>query len=98
MNFRELKRLVRQGNPVVHILSNQGDLYLVRIFSEGEQSLLTKKNSSRPLVFRGLPQCYEKLRDAGLRHGFVDQFMAFDQMINNEAGVVLPKDHRPVCF
>jgi hypothetical protein len=98
MNFHELKQIVHLGNPEVHILSNQGDLYLVQIFNDGGQSLLTKNRSSRPVVFHGLPECYEKLSDAGLHKAFVDQSMAFDEMINLEGGVMTKTDHRPVCF
>jgi hypothetical protein len=98
MNFHELKQVVHLGNPEVHILSNQGDLYLVQIFNDGGQSLLTKNRSSRPVVFHGLPECYEKLSDAGLHKAFVDQSMAFDEMINLEGGVMTKTDHRPVCF
>ena len=53
MNFHEFKKVVHQGSPEVHILSNQGDLYLVQIFNDGGQSLLTLKNSNRPQVFHG---------------------------------------------
>jgi len=98
MNFHELKQVVHQGNPEVHILSNQGDLYLVQIFNDGGQSLLTKNHSSRPVVFHGLPECYEKLSDAGLHKAFVDQAMALDEMINLEGGTMTQTDHWPVCF
>lgn len=98
MNFHELKQVVHQGNPEVHILSNQGDLYLVQIFNDGGQSLLTINHSSRPVVFHGLPECYEKLSDAGLHKAFVDQAMAFDEMINLEGGAAAQTDHQPVCF
>jgi hypothetical protein len=98
MNFHELKQVVHHGNPEVHILSNQGDLYLVQIFNDGGQSLLTKKHSSRPIVFNGLPECYEKLSDAGLHHAFVDQTMELDEMINLGEGVITHTDHRPVSF
>ncbi|MEH6447116.1 MAG: DUF6482 family protein [Oleispira sp.] len=98
MNFHELKQVVHQGNPEVHILSNQGDLYLVQIFNDGGQSLLTKNHSSRPVVFHGLPECYEKLSDAGLHKAFVDQAMAFDEMINLEGDAAAQTDHQAVCF
>jgi len=98
MNFHDFKQVVHHGNPEVHILSNQGDLYLIQVFNDGGQSLLTKNHSTRPLVFHGLPECYEKLRDAGLRHAFVDQTMEFDEMINQGGGSMIHTDHRAVCF
>jgi hypothetical protein len=98
MNFHEFKQVVHHGNPEVHILSNQRDLYLVQIFNDGGQSLLTKNHSSRPVVFHGLPECYEKLSDAGLHKAFVDQSMELDEMINQEEGFMIHTDHRPVCF
>jgi hypothetical protein len=50
------------------------------------------------VVFHGLPECYEKLSDAGLHKAFIDQSMEFDEMINQEVDVMLHTDHRPVCF
>jgi hypothetical protein len=97
MNFHELKRVVHQGSPEVHILSNQGDLYLVQIFNDGGQSLLTLGSSTRAQVFHGLPECYEKLTDAGLHHAFVDQTFAHDEMINQQCSAA-HTDHRAVCF
>lgn len=98
MNFHEFKRVVRHGNPEVHILSNQGDLYLVQIFNDGGQCLLTKNHSSRALVFHGLPECYEKLSDAGLHRAFVEQSMESDEMINLEGSTMTRTDHRAVSF
>jgi hypothetical protein len=97
MNFNEFKKVVHQGSPEVHILSNQGDLYLVQIFNDGGQSLLTQKGSIRAHVFHGLPECYEKLADAGLHHAFVDQASIHDEMINQQDSAI-HTDHRAVCF
>jgi len=98
MNFHELRQVVHKGNPEVHILSNQGDIYLVQIFNDGGQSLLTQKQSTRPVVFNGLPACYEKLSDAGLHRAFVDQTMECDEMINLAGCMVNHTDHRAVSF
>jgi hypothetical protein len=98
MNFGEFKKVVHRGNPEVHILSNQGDLYLVQIFNDGSQSLLTKNHSYNPIVFHGLPECYETLTDAGLHHAFVDQAMECDEMINLGEGATPHTDHRAVNF
>ena len=98
MNFHEFKKVVHQGSPEVHILSNQGDLYLVQIFNDGGQSLLTLKNSNRPHVFHGLPECYEKLADAGLHRAFVDQTFTHDEMVNQQDYSLSHTDHRAVCF
>lgn len=98
MNFHEFKKVVHRGSPEVHILSNEGDLYLIQIYNDGSQSLLTNKQSSRPIVFHGLPECYEKLSDAGLHHAYVDQTMAYDEMINLVGSSVAHTDHRAVNF
>jgi hypothetical protein len=98
MNFREFKKVVHQGDPEVHILSNQGDLYLVQIYNDGTQSLLTVKETTRPMVFHGLPECYEKLADAGLHNAYVDQTMAHDEMINLVGSNTIHTDHRAVRF
>jgi hypothetical protein len=98
MRFHELKKAVQNGQPEVYILANQGDLYLVRVINEGGQSLLTKKHSNRPLVFHSLQACYEKLNNAGLHKAWVEQSMAFDEMINLVGGIMTKVDHRPVYF
>lgn len=98
MNFQALKQVVVKGNPEVHILSNQGDLYLVQIFHDGGQTLLTQKNSSRPLVFHGLPECYEKLADAGLHAAYVNPPCTEDEMINLDQHLERQADHRMVTF
>ncbi|MBL4799860.1 MAG: hypothetical protein JKY50_20870 [Oleispira sp.] len=98
MNFHEFKKVVHRGSPEVHILSNQGDLYLVQIFNDGGQSLLTQGSTTRPQVFHGLPECYERLADAGLHHAFVDQTFAHDEMINQQDYCSSHTDHRAVCF
>lgn len=97
MNFHEFKQVVHQGCPEVHILSNEGDLYLVQIFNDGGQSLLTEGQSTRAQVFHGLPECYEKLTDAGLHYAFVDQTFILDEMINQPCSAT-HTDHRAVCF
>ncbi len=97
MNFQEFKKIVHHGNPEVHILSTQGDLYLVQIYNDGGQSLLTLKNSSRPMVFHCLSECYEKLADAGLHHAYIDQTMPHEEMINL-SGAEVHTDHRAVSF
>lgn len=98
MNFNEFKKVVHQGSPEVHILSNQGDLYLVQIFNDGGQSLLTQGRTTRTQVFHSLPECYEKLVDAGLHHAFVDQTCAHDEMVNQQDYSASHTDHRAVCF
>jgi hypothetical protein len=98
MRYHELKKAVQNGQPKVYILANQGDLYLVKVISDGGESLLTKKYSSRPLVFYSLQACYEKLSNAGLHNAWVEQSMAFDEMINLAGGIMTQVDHRPVCF
>lgn len=98
MNFQEFKKVVHHGSPEVHILSNQGDLYLVQIYNDGGQSLLTHNQTTRPLVFHALPECYEKLSDAGLHHAYVDQTMEHDEMINLAGSTVAHTDHRAVIF
>jgi hypothetical protein len=98
MKFHELKKAVQNGQPEVHILANQGDLYLVKVIDDGVPSLLTTKFANRPLVFHSLQTCYEKLSDAGLHRAFVEQSMAFDEMINLEGGIKTKVDHRPVYF
>jgi hypothetical protein len=98
MKFNELKKAVKNGQPEVYILANQGDLYLVKVVNDGGQSLLTEKYSSRPLLFYSLQACYEKLSNAGLHRASVEQSMAFDEMINLSGGVMTQVDHRPVCF
>ena len=98
MNFHEFKKVVHSGHPEVHILSNQGDLYLIQIYNDGGQSLLTAKESTRPIVFHGLPECYEKLVDAGLHYAYVDQTLAHDEMINLTGSSIVHTDHRAVRF
>ncbi|MFT7410574.1 MAG: hypothetical protein ACI9EX_001171 [Oleispira sp.] len=98
MRFHELKKAVQNGQPEVYILANQRDLYLVKVINEGGQSLLTKKHSNRPLVFRSLQACYQKLSHAGLHRALVEQSMAFDEMINLAGGIMTRVDHRPVYF
>jgi hypothetical protein len=98
MNFREFKKVVRKSDPEVHILSNEGDLYLVQIYHDGSQSLLMDKQTARPMVFHGLPECYEKLADAGLHNAYVDQIIAHDEMINLVGSTTVHTDHRAVKF
>ena len=98
MNFHEFKTVVHRGSPEVHILSNQGDLYLVQIFNDGGQSLLTQGRTTRPQVFHGLPECYERLADAGLHHAFIDQTFTQDEMINQQDSCSSHTDHRAVYF
>jgi hypothetical protein len=98
MRFYELKRAVQHGKPEVYILANQGDLYLVKVINDAEQSLLTEKYSTRPLVFHSLQACYEKLSNAGLHSALVEQSMVFDEMINLSGGIMTQVDHRPVYF
>jgi hypothetical protein len=98
MNFQEFKKVVHRGSPEVHILSNEGDLYLIQIYNDGGQSLLTTNQSSKPMVFHGLPECYEKLSDAGLHHAYVDQTLAHDEMINLVGSSISHTDHRAVNF
>lgn len=98
MNVKELKQLAHRGHPEVHILSNEGDLYLIQIFSEGRQAMLTHNRSTRPMVFHGLPECYEKLSDAGVHRAYVDQTLAYDEMIASSADPVSHTDHRAVSF
>ena len=97
--FRDSLFIIKPRDPSVWIIINLLlHLYLVQIFNDGGQSLLTKNHSSRPVVFHGLPECYEKLSDAGLHKAFVDQAMAFDEMINLEGDAAAQTDHQAVCF
>jgi hypothetical protein len=98
MNFSEFKKVVRKGNPEVHILCNQGSLYLIQIFNDGGPFLLTHGRSTRPHVFHGLHECYEKLTDAGLHHAFVDQSCPHDEMISRQGYGASHTDQRAVCF
>jgi hypothetical protein len=98
MRFNELKKAVQNGQPEVYILANQRDLYLIKVINDGARSLLTQKHSSRPLVFRSLQACYEKLSNAGLHRALVEQSMVFDEMINLAEGIMTRVDHRPVYF
>lgn len=98
MNFYELKQVIHSGNPEVHVLSNQGDLYLVQIFNDGSQSLLTQKDAQRPVVFHSLPECYETLSSLGLRDAYVDQIMEQDEMINLGGDPGMHMAHQKVIF
>ncbi|CCK76328.1 conserved hypothetical protein [Oleispira antarctica RB-8] len=98
MNFNEFKKVVRQGDAEVHILCNQGSLYLIQIINEGVRSLLTQNRSTRPQVFRGLSECYGRLISAGLHCAFVDQACAHDEMISRQGYGASRVDQRLVRF
>lgn len=97
MKLSELKKLAHQGRPEVHILSNEGDLYLIQVFSEGKQALITT-DQGRNRVFHALPECYETLSGAGIHKAYVDQIMAYDEMVSCNAEQASHTDHRAVVF
>jgi len=97
MKLSELKKLAYQGRPEVHILSNEGDLYLIQVFSDGKQALITDSHGQNR-VFHALPECYETLADIGVHKAYVDQIMAYDEMVSCNAEQASHTDHRAVVF
>lgn len=97
MNYRELKRAVNNAHPEVHVLSNEGDIYLVQVFCDGEQALL-KERDGKPVVFHGLPECLDKLKAVGVHKAYVDQTMAYDEMINSTGDSLSHTDHRLISI
>jgi hypothetical protein len=80
MTLNELKKQAHQGKPEVHVLTNEGDLYLVQVVHEGQESLLMERD--RPMRFRSLAECSETLASVGVKRGYMLQPMPCDEMIN----------------
>jgi len=85
MTSKELKRCAHYSRPEVHVLANEGDLYLVQIFHDGMQSLLTEND--QPKRFRSLSECSHQLAMLGVHHGYMIQSMPYDEMVNSTDSV-----------
>lgn len=81
MTLSELKRCAHHARPEIHILANEGDLYLVQVLCDGGQSLLTE--DGHPKRFRSLSECSHRLAMLGVRDGYMIQHMAHDEMVNS---------------
>ena len=73
MTLKELKRCAHYSRPEVHVLANEGDVYLVQIFHDGMQSLLMENN--QPKRFRSLAECSHQIAMLGVQHGYMIQSM-----------------------
>ncbi len=103
MEFSELKKLIRnaaKGSVEAEILVNEGGIYLIQVLSFGRSYLLTqtKGGSNRPLVFRALTECYDKLKGAGLQQAFVVQSFAHCEIITQQENFLSQTDRRLVSF
>lgn len=81
MTLHELKKCLRNANPEVHILANEGDVYLVQVEVDGQQALLMEHN--KPLRFRSLSECSHRLAAMGIDSGYMVQTLAYDEMVNS---------------
>lgn len=80
MTLSELKKQVHQAATEVRVLANEGDLYLVQVVHDGQESLLMEKD--HPKRFRSLAECSETLAKAGVERGYMVTPMPCDEMIN----------------
>ncbi len=105
MGFGELKQLMRKaakGAVEAEVLVNEGGIYLIQIVAYGRSYLLTKGKSkgdyNRPLVFKSLIECYDKLKLAGVCQAFVVQSFAHCEIITQQENFLVKADRRLVSF
>jgi hypothetical protein len=81
MTPSELKRCAQVSRPEVHVLANEGDVYLVQVFYDGMQALLME--GDQPKRYRSLAECSHDMANLGLRYGYMVQSMPYDEMVNS---------------
>ena len=89
MTLSELKTRVLRGYPEVHVLANEGDVYLVQVISYGKENLLM--DGKNPMRFHSLAECSQGLAQQGVKKGYLIQNLAADEMIGSV------DDHSHVC-
>ncbi|ASP39481.1 hypothetical protein CHH28_12720 [Bacterioplanes sanyensis] len=80
MTLSELKKQANNDATEVHVLANEGDLYLVQVVHDGQESLLMERD--QPMRFRSLAECSQTLASVGVKSGFMVQALPYDEMIN----------------